>query len=97
MSTSKDHTPSLPGRWPAIYQPSKVIGRSRYLTLLSSPDSVRDLYDFYAGELERGGWITTSGIVSDRSAALVAHHGPHGATVSINDTGTGTAVSIGSY
>jgi len=36
-------------------------------------------------------------VVSERSATLVAHHGPHGATISINDTGTGTAVSIGSY
>jgi hypothetical protein len=95
--TSADSAPALPRGWPAIYQPSRVIGRSRYLTLLSSPDSVRGLYGFYAGELERGGWITTSRIVSDRSAALVAHHGPHGATTSINDTGTGTAVSIGSY
>jgi hypothetical protein len=97
VSTPSDLTPSPPVRWPAIYEPSKVIGRSRYLTTLSSPDSVRELADFYAAELERESWVTTSHVVSDMSATLVAHHGPHSATISINDTGTGTAVSIGSY
>jgi hypothetical protein len=97
MTIPVDPTPALPGRWLAIYEPSRVIGRSRHLTLLSSPDSVREIYDFYATELECAGWITTSQLVSDRSATLVARHGPHGATISINHTGTGTAISIGSY
>lgn len=97
MSTPADPTPTLSQRWPAIYQPSKVIGRSRYLTLLSSPDSVHELAAFYATELERAGWITTSHVVTGGNATLVAHHGPHGATISISDTGTGTAISIGSY
>ncbi|HTX09125.1 MAG TPA: hypothetical protein VME22_10975 [Solirubrobacteraceae bacterium] len=79
----------------AIYEPSRVIGRSRYLTVLSSPDSVRDVCDFYAAELKRGDWVTTSRVVSGASATLVARRGPHGTTISINDTGTGTAVSIG--
>jgi hypothetical protein len=74
-----------------------VIGRSRYLTMLRSPDSVRELADFYASELVRAGWVRATHVVSHRSATLVAHHGPHGATISINNTGTSTAVSIGSY
>jgi len=97
VSSPAAPTPALPGGWPPIYEPSEVIGRTRYLTLLSSTDPVRDLADFYAAELRRADWITTSNVVSERSATLVAHHGPHGATISINDTGTGTAVSIGSY
>jgi len=88
---------ALPERWPAIYQPSKTLGRSRHLTVLSSPASVRELADFYAAELARGGWITTYCVVNAASATLVARHGPHGATVSISHTGTGSAVSIGSY
>jgi hypothetical protein len=35
--------------------------------------------------------------LAEASAKLVARHGPHGITIPINDTGTGTAVSIGSY
>ena len=97
MPTPKAPTTALPDQWPAVYQPSKLIGRSRYLTVLSSPDSVRELADFYAAELDRGGWITTHRVVTAASATLVARHGPHGATVSINHTGTGSAVSIGSY
>ncbi|HYB31715.1 MAG TPA: hypothetical protein VEF89_34350 [Solirubrobacteraceae bacterium] len=74
-----------------------MIGTSRYLTVLSSPDSVRELADFYAAELDRGGWLTTYRVATAASAMLVARHGPHAATISINDTGTGSAVSIGSY
>jgi hypothetical protein len=88
---------ALPSRWPAIYEPSSLVGRSCYLTVLSSPDSLRDIQDFDAAELGRAGWITTSDLVSEASATLVARHGPCGSTISINDTGTGTAVSIGSY
>jgi hypothetical protein len=97
MAIPADETPAPVGRPLAIYQPSRVIGDSRHLTLLHSPDSVRDIYDFYTAELERNGWITTSQVISGASATLVARRGPHGATISINHTGTGTAVSIGSY
>jgi hypothetical protein len=85
------------GRSLAIYEPAQVIGDSRHLTLLHSPDSVRDIYDFYAAELQRGGWDTASHEIGATSATLVAHRGAHGTTISINHTGTGTAVSIGSY
>jgi hypothetical protein len=84
-------------RWPIIYEPAAVIGDSRHLTLLHSPDSVRDIYEFYAAALERDGWIVTTELISGASATLVARRGPHGATISIINTGTGTAVSIGSY
>jgi hypothetical protein len=55
------------------------------------------MYVFYAAELERAGWVMNSNLVSEASARLVARYGPHGITISINDTGTGTAVSIGGY
>jgi hypothetical protein len=80
-----------------VYEPSSVVGRSCDLTVPSSPDSLRDVYDFYAAELEPAGWITTSNLVGEASATLVARHGPHGITISINDAGAGTTVSIGSY
>jgi hypothetical protein len=97
VPASTTPTTPLPEHWPAIYQPSKTLGRSRHLTVLASPDSVRELADFYAAELDRGGWITTCRVVTAASATLVARHGPHGATISISDTGTRCAVSIGSY
>ena len=55
---------------------------------------MRDIYDFYAGELERAGRIATSNLVSEASATIVARHGPYGITISINETGMGTAVSM---
>lgn len=97
MSTAADPTPPLPGPRPAIYEPAEVIGRSRYLTILNSPDAVSEIYDFYVAELERAGWVTTSRVFGGASATLVARHGPHGATISINHTGIGTSISIGSY
>jgi hypothetical protein len=97
MANPADESAAPLGQPLAIYKPAEVIGASRHLTLLHSPDSVRDIYDFYTAELERASWITTSHVISRASAALVARREPHGATISINDIGTGTAISIGSY
>lgn len=97
MAIPADETPVPLGRPLAIYQPAEVISDSRHLTLLHSPDSPGDIYDFYTATLERAGWIITSRVISRTSATLVAHHGPHGTTISINHTGIGTSISIGSY
>jgi hypothetical protein len=90
-------TPAPLGRPLAIYQPAEVIGHSRHLTLLRSRDSVGEVTAFYAFELRRRGWLTTSQVIGGASAMLVARHGAHGATISINHAGTGTAVAIASY
>jgi hypothetical protein len=81
----------------AAYEPSTLISDSRHWTLLRSPDPVNDVTGFYANELRRCGWRTTSSVVTTRGATVVARLGPHGATISINDTGSGTAITIASY
>jgi len=58
VSTRSAPTTAPPEQWPALYQPSETIGRSRHLTVLSSPDSAGELADFSAAELDRGGWTT---------------------------------------
>jgi hypothetical protein len=81
----------------ATYEPATLISDSRHWTLLQSPDSVRDISGFYAAELTRCGWRITSSVVTVAAARVVARLGPHGATISIDDTGTGTAITITSY
>jgi hypothetical protein len=81
----------------AAYQPSIVISDSRHWTVLRSPDPVCDITGFYAAELSRCGWKTTSNVATALGATVVARLGPHGATISINDTGSGTAITIASY
>jgi hypothetical protein len=90
-------TPASAWRPLAIYQPSKLIGDSRYCTVLHTADSLGDVTAFYASELHRRGWLTTSHVTGRTSVMLVARHGAHSATISINHTGTGTAVAIASY
>jgi hypothetical protein len=81
----------------AAYEPSEVITDSRYWTVLRSPDPVEAVSRFYALELSRRGWRTTSEAVSGRGATLVARLGPHGTTISINDVGANTSIMISAY
>ncbi|MGO9884612.1 MAG: hypothetical protein ACLPV4_16560 [Solirubrobacteraceae bacterium] len=97
MAITADETPTPLGRPLEIYKPAEVIGHSRHLTLLQSLASVGEVTAFYVSELERQGWLTRSHVIGHASAMLVARHGAHGATISINHTGTGTAVAIASY
>jgi len=64
---------------------------------LRSPDSVGDITGFYSGELTRCGWQTTSRVETAVAVTVVARLGPHGATISINATGSGTAITITCY
>jgi hypothetical protein len=81
----------------AAYEPSQVISESQHWTVLRSPDPVSSISGFYEAELSRCGWEATSSVLSPRGATVVAHHGPHGATISINDVGAGTTIMIASY
>jgi hypothetical protein len=80
----------------AAYEPSELISASRYWTVLQSPDSVKEISDFYTAELSRCGWTTTSSVVTGKGAMVVGRRGPHGATISINDVGSRTAITIAS-
>lgn len=97
MAIPADKTSTPLGRTLAIYEPAEVIGHSRHLTLLRSPDSLGEVTAFYLSELHRRGWLTMSHVTGGSSAMLVARHGAHGTTISINHTGTGTAVVVASY
>jgi hypothetical protein len=81
----------------AAYRPSEVISDTRHWTILKSSDQVSDIAPFYTAELNRRGWRTTSATITATDATIVAQWGPHGATISIRDTGSGTAITIASY
>jgi hypothetical protein len=83
-------------RLPA-YEPSTLITDSRHWTVLRSPAVVGDIAGFYATELTRCGWQITSSVETGIAATVVARLGPHGATISINHTGSGTAITIACY
>jgi hypothetical protein len=81
----------------AAYHPSAVISDTHHWTILKSFDSVDDIAEFYAAELNRRGWQTTSAMITETGATIVAQRGPHGATISIANTGSGSAITITSY
>lgn len=85
-----------PARLP-IYEPSHVVTDTRYWTVLSSPDSIEAVSNFYTAELGRQGWTTTSKVTAAAAATIVARSGPHSAMVSIHKLHSGTSVTIATY
>jgi hypothetical protein len=81
----------------AAYEPCTVITDSRHWTVLRSPHSVGDIACFYAAELTRCGWQISSSVETAIASTVVARLGPHGATISINATASGTAITIACY
>lgn len=86
-----------PGLALAPYEPSEVISDSPYWTVLRSPDPVAAIAGFYEAALRRAGWTIRSPVITALAATVVARRGAHGATISINDIGAGTAITIVSY
>jgi hypothetical protein len=81
----------------AAYHPSAVISDTHHWTILKSFDLVDDIAEFYTRELSRRGWKTTSAVITEAGATIVAQRGAHGATISIANTGSGRAITIASY
>ncbi len=76
------------------YQPSSVVSKSAYATVLSSPDAVSKVGAFYRDVLAKGGWQVRSGSSSAYSASFIAHRDSQGATISVYPRGSGSGISI---
>jgi hypothetical protein len=85
--------PSTSGSVPH-YQPSSVVSKSGYSTVLSSPDSIEKIGAFYRDALAKGGWVVSSSSSSSYHASLSGHRGGEWVTVSVYPTGSGSGISI---
>jgi hypothetical protein len=76
------------------YQPSTVVSKSDYSTVLSSPDSVDKIGAFYRDAVANGGWSVSSSSSSSHHASISGHRDGVWLSVSVYPTGSGSGISI---
>jgi hypothetical protein len=79
------------------YQPSTVVSKSAYSTVLTSPDSVSKVGEFYRKALATGGWHVTSSSMSAYQASFSANRSSEGVNVSVYSRGSGSGISISTH
>jgi hypothetical protein len=79
------------------YQPGSVVSKSKYSTVLTSPDSVSKIGSYYQGVLANGGWQLRSSSKTPFSASFTAHRANEGVTISVYPRGSGSGVSISTH
>jgi len=79
------------------YQPSTVVSRSEYSTVLTSPDRVSKIGTFYQNALATGGWQVASNSMGPYHASFTAYRGHEGASISVYSRWGGSGISISTY
>lgn len=95
--SSNTATDSSSGEPLATYKPSSVESDSGGTQTITSPDPVSKLSDFYAAELEKGGWNIVSKSVTGSSANYTATRGGEGVSISVYTAGSGSGATISVY
>jgi hypothetical protein len=95
-SASESPASSSAGNLPD-YQPSTAVNRSEYSIVLTSPDSVSKIGEFYRNALVTGGWHVTSSSLSAYHASFAAYRGNQGVSVSVYSRGSGSGISISTH
>ena len=79
------------------YQPSTVVSKSEYSTVLTSPDRVSTIGTFYQNALATGGWQVASNSTGPFHASFTAYRGHEGASISVYVRWGGSGISISTY
>jgi hypothetical protein len=105
-ASSSTAAPSAPARAPADsssagqlpdYQPSTVVSKSAYSTVLTSSGPVSKIGEFYRKALATGQWRVTSSSMSAYHASFSAYRSNEGVSVSVYSRGTGSGISISTH
>jgi hypothetical protein len=79
------------------YQPSTVVSKSMYATVLTSPDPVGEIAAFYQKALGTGGWHVLSTSMGPYHASFTAYLSNEGASISVYSSGRGSGISISTH
>jgi hypothetical protein len=79
------------------YQPATLVSKSAYSTVLTSPDSVSKIGEFYRNALATGGWQVTASSMSAYHASFTASRSNEGVSVSVYSRGSGSGISISTH
>jgi hypothetical protein len=85
-----------PGKLPD-YQPSTLVSESAYSTVLTSPDPVSRIGEFYQRALATAGWHVTASSTSAYHASFTAYRNNEGINVSVYSRGSGSGISISTH
>lgn len=80
-----------------FYQPSHVVSHTGRSALLTSPDSVTKVSDYYVKVVDTHGWTTVSKSITRYNGNLTIKKPGHGATISASPSGSGSRISISAY
>lgn len=79
------------------YQPATVVSKNGHTTVLTSPDSLAKIGEFYKKALASGGWDTTASSMSAYHASFTAHRAHKGVNISVYPRSGGSGISISHY
>jgi hypothetical protein len=74
-----------------------MVSKSAYSTVLTSPDSVNKIGEFYRSALAAGGWHVTASSMSAYHASFTAYRSNEGVNVSVYSRGSGSGISISTH
>jgi hypothetical protein len=94
--TSPAADTSATGKLPR-YHPSTLVSQALYSTVLTSPDSVHQIGEFYKKALARGGWQVTSSSMGPWHASFTAQRSHEGASISVYPRLGGSGISISTH
>lgn len=80
-----------------FYQPSTVRGQTDTTAVLTSPDPVTKVSDYYLNIVNTGGWTTVSKSITQYNGNLTIKKSGQGATISIAPSGSGSVITITTY
>jgi hypothetical protein len=79
----------------AVYKPSTTVRHDGFVTVITSPDSVTKVADFYKAQLAKGGWNIRESSVNSFHAVFNATRGNEGATIVVHPQGqSGSGATI---
>lgn len=80
-----------------VYEPSNQVSKAPGSLVLTSPDSVEKVGQFYTDAVEDGGWDIVSETVSRFAASITVTKDGSGASISVAPGPEGSVISISSY
>lgn len=80
-----------------FYQPSHVVSHTGRSALLTSPDSVTKVSDYYVKVVHTDGWTTVSKSITRYNGNLTIKKSGQGATISVAPSGSGSRISTSAY
>jgi hypothetical protein len=80
-----------------FYRPSTVRSNTGTSAILTSPDPVTKVNDYYISAMNAGGWTTVSKSTSRYHGHLTVKRSGQGGTISVAPSGSGTLITISTY